>query len=283
MVNIGYRAARMQGYLLRSLYKSALPLVVKLQISNNRRVPFNVYSFSCDRDLPEQVASIRSFISHVGIPNKFTVVSDGTYSPTSCQLLRQINPCIDVVELANFITKDIPNCVHEYADIHPLGKKLAVLISLPIEHEQATIFADSDILFFPAAEELLKISQIPDKRPRYLLDWGLALDKRLLDRDSIKWQPVNSGFMLLQQPLNWDISLKKLADFGEIPSYFTEQTTVHLAMHYNQGIPLESDRFIVKVDDQFIYQDKYSGSKVALRHYVNPVRHKLWFHVGLVK
>ncbi|HEY9850451.1 MAG TPA: hypothetical protein V6D28_13380 [Leptolyngbyaceae cyanobacterium] len=281
MVNIGYRAARMQGYFLRSLYRSTLPLAVKLNISNHRRVPIDVYYFSCDRDLPEQVASIRSFISYVGIPDKFTVVSDGTYSLNSCQLLRQISPCIDVVEFANFVKKDLPQCVYQYANIHPLGKKLAVLMSIPVE--KITIFADSDILFFPAAEELLKICQVPDRRPRYLLDWGPALDKRLLDRDSEKWQPVNSGFMLLQQPLNWEIPLTKLAALAEIPSYFTEQTTVHLAMHYNQGVPLASDRFVVKVDDQFIYQDKYSGHQVALRHYVNPVRHKFWFHIGLGK
>lgn len=274
MVNIGYRLARRQGQIVRSLYRAALPQIVKKPVSQARKVPVAVYSFSCDRDLPEQVASIRSFIRYVGIPDKFTVVSDGSYSPASRALLQQISPYVEVVDFASFMRKDLPFSVYAYANIHPLGKKLAVLISLP--GDGVNIYADSDILFFPGAGELLKVTNLSDTQPKYLLDCATALDERLLDKASEKFAPVNSGFMILQKPLNWEIPLKRLAELQESANYFTEQTSLHLAMHYNQGIPLSPEQFVVNRDDEFIYQDSHCSPKVALRHYVSPIRHKFW-------
>ncbi|MCL1470573.1 hypothetical protein [Argonema antarcticum] len=274
MVNIGYRAARMQGHLFRSLYTSFLPWIVKLPIPQTYKVQITVYSFSCDRDLPEQVASIRSFIRYVGIPDEFIVISDGTYSPASCQLLRQISPCVDVVDMESILKKDLPQCVYAYADSHPLGKKLAVLMSIPIN--QATIYADSDILFFPGAKGLITLTQSVERQPRCLLDCALALDRRFIHNEFEKISPVNSGFMLLQEPLNWEIPIKRFVESKDVPNYFTEQTMIHLTMHYNQAKPLCARQFLVQLDDQFIYSDKYAGNKIALRHYVSPVRHKFW-------
>lgn len=274
MVNIGYRVARWQAGIVRKLYKTFLPWIVNSQIPQTRKIDLYVYYFSCDRDLPEQVASIRSFIRHVGIPDKFTIVSDGTYSSASSKLLQQISPSVEVVDFARFIKKDLPPSVYAYAKIHPLGKKLAVLISLPVDG--VTMYADSDILFFPGAEELLKVTNLSDTQPRYLLDCATALDERLLDETSEKFPSVNSGFMVLQKPLNWEIPLNRLAELRENANYFTEQTSLHLAMHYNQGLPLPPEQFVVNRDDEFIYQDRHCSSKVALRHYVSPIRHKFW-------
>lgn len=274
MVNIKYRAARIQGYFIRSVYSAALPQIVNFSIPQTREVNLALYSFSCDRDLPEQVASIRSFIRYVGIPNKLTVVSDGSYSATSRQLLQKISPNLEVLDFGKFIKKDLPPSVYAYAKIHPLGKKLAVLISLPVE--QVSIYADSDILFFPGAQELLSIASSSDLQPRYLLDCATALDERLLDKTSENFASVNSGFMILKKPLDWEIPLKRLGELSASANYFTEQTSLHLAMHYNQGIPLTPEEFVVNRDDEFIYQDKHCSPKVALRHYVSPIRHKFW-------
>jgi hypothetical protein len=56
---------------------------------------------------------------------------------------------------------------------------------------------------------------------------------------------------------------------------------VHLTMHYNHAKPLCTKRYVLSVDDQFIYPDKYAGKEIALRHYLNDVRHKFWFHTGI--
>jgi hypothetical protein len=279
MINIGYRAARLRGKIMRSLYKRALTKIVKIPIPQTQRLEIAVYSLSCERDLPEQVASIRSFIRYVGIPEQFTVISDGSYSRDSCQLLRRIHPCVEVVEQKKLVRTDLPQCIYDYAENHPLGKKLAALMSIPIN--KVTIYTDSDILFFPEASELITLAALDDNCSRYLLDCAISLDERILDDESEKLNPVNSGLILFKKQLDWSFAIERLVKFQESPNYFTEQTIVHLTMHYNKNVPLCSKRYVVSLDDQFIYPDNYASQKVALRHYVNPVRHKFWFNVGI--
>jgi hypothetical protein len=47
-------------------------------------------------------------------------------------------------------------------------------------------------------------------------------------------------------------------------------------MHANGALPLDATRYVLQLDDQFIYPDRYAGARLVLRHYVNPVRHKFW-------
>ena len=68
MVNVGYHSARLQAKLIRSLYTRRITQIVRTPIAQTQRVPITVYAFSCERDLPEQVASLRSFLRYVGIP-----------------------------------------------------------------------------------------------------------------------------------------------------------------------------------------------------------------------
>lgn len=278
MVNIGYHAARMQGKTIRSMYQAGLPWLVKFPIEQTRAIPVAVYAFSCERDLPEQVASIRSFIRFVGVPDSFTVVSDGSYSTESRHLLSKISSCVNVLDLKSIVSNNLHRFIYDYANQHPLGKKLATLMSIPIK--KPTIYADSDILFFPGANTIINIANLIDRKPWYLPDCAFALDDRLLN-DSERVASVNSGFMLLKQPLNWEMPLERLKRLAGISNYFTEQTIVHLAMHNNQALPLCSSKFIVALDDQFIYSDKYADNSIALRHYVNPVRHKIWCRIGI--
>ena len=279
MINIGYRAARLRGKIIRSLYRRSLTQIVKISIPQTRKIKIAVYSLSCERDLPEQVASIRSFIRHVGIPDQFTVISDGTYSRESCQLLRKIHPCVEIVDQQKLVRTDLPQCIYDYAEHHPLGKKLAALISIQIN--QVTLYTDSDILFFPDASELITLAALDDKCSRYLLDCAISLDERILYDESEKLNPVNSGLILFKKQLDWSFGIERLVKCQESPNYFTEQTIVHLTMHYNHNVPLCSKRYVVSLDDQFIYSDNYANQKIALRHYVNPVRHKFWFNVGM--
>jgi hypothetical protein len=47
-------------------------------------------------------------------------------------------------------------------------------------------------------------------------------------------------------------------------------------MHANAARPFDPQRFILQADDEFIYRDLHGGPSIAIRHYVNPVRHKFW-------
>ena len=50
----------------------------------------------------------------------------------------------------------------------------------------------------------------------------------------------------------------------------------HLTMHANGARALDSQKFVLQLDDQFVYRDRYASREIVLRHYVNPVRHKFW-------
>lgn len=279
MVNLGYHLSRLQGKIIRNIYTKFIDKIGTLPIKQNRQIDITVYSFSCERDLSEQVASIRSFICNIGIPERFIVISDGSYSDSSWKLLRHIHPCVEVISFPKLVRDDLPQCVTNYAQIHPLGKKLAALMSIPVNG--ATIYTDSDILFFPGGIDLNKYTNLDDKLCNYLPDCSASLDERLIYDENEKLNPVNAGFLLFNHELDWSFAIERLTNIQGKPIYFTEQTVVHLTIHHNQGKPFCSQKYILNVEDQFIYPDKFASSEIALRHYVNDVRHKFWLNVGL--
>jgi hypothetical protein len=279
MINIPYHTARFQGDTIRLIYKSILHLIVHVPILQTKKVSADVYSMSCERDLPEQVASIRSFIRNVGVPDRFTVISDGSYTEVSRRLLCQIHPCVEVLPIKTLIRNNLPKCVYDYAEKQAMGKKLAVLLSLPIQ--KTTIYTDSDILFFPGGEDLANILSSSDHSFRYLPDCAVKMDDRVIYEAAEKLDPVNGGFIIFKEKPNWDFALERLSKLSELNNYFTEQTLVHLTMHHNNAKPLCIEKYILNVTDQFIYKDKFANKKIVLRHYVSDIRYKFWFHVGL--
>ena len=99
--------------------------------------------------LPEQVASIRSFLLFAGRPQKFTVVSDGTHPRSSVALLRSLDPSVAVSEVADWLPTDAPERLRTYVAEHPTGKQLGLIMSLP--RNRPALYVDSDVLFFRGA------------------------------------------------------------------------------------------------------------------------------------
>lgn len=277
MVNIGYHSAKIQGNFLRSVYKISLSTLVSFPIKQSHQVPIKVYALSCERDLPEQVASLRSFLRYVGIPEAFTIMSDGSYTPKSIELLRKIHPCVDVQLLTKFQRDDLPASVYEYASQQAMGKKLAALMSIPID--SATLYTDSDILFFQGASDLVDLVTSDDTNTYYLPDCKNSLDSRLIYEEVESQEPINAGFILFKKALDWSAAVQRLSQLSEPPNYFSEQTIVNLTIKRNHGIALDRDKYIMNVDDQFIYPDQFASKQIAMRHYVNDVRHKFWLSV----
>src|SRR5205809_3411760 len=96
MPNFGYHFARLKGNLFRRFYQSFLPQIARRPVSASASIALDVFSYSGETALPEQIASIRSFLRHVGRAKSFTVVSDGSYSDRSADLLREVDPSVKV-------------------------------------------------------------------------------------------------------------------------------------------------------------------------------------------
>jgi len=110
----------------------------------------------------------------------------------------------------------------------------------------------------------------------YLADCRLSADERLFRNDAEKAQPVNTGVLLLFEKLDWAQAIRRFMEVPGLPNFFTNQTMTHLAMHANRALPLDDLKYVLQLDDQFVYSDRYACCNMALRHYVNPVRHKFW-------
>ncbi len=100
MPNYGYHLARAEGKMTRGLYGALLPTILRRELPKGVPLSFEVVTYSGEKDLPEQVASIRSFLRYVGRPNRLTIVSDGTLSGPSIQLLTSLDPSVSVSDVA---------------------------------------------------------------------------------------------------------------------------------------------------------------------------------------
>ncbi|MCA1660190.1 MAG: hypothetical protein LC642_06605 [Verrucomicrobiaceae bacterium] len=271
MPNFGYHFARAHGRAKREFYR-ALIRAGALSPLRKRAVdlPFEVYSYSGEESLPEQIASIRSFLGYGGRPRKWTVVSDGTHSVRSVEILRAIDSAVRVSSAGDWLPENVPAKLTSYFASHPTGKQLALTMSLP--HDGAALYVDSDVLFFPGATELERL----EGGTCYLADCRLSADERLFRAPKEKEQPVNSGVLFLSEKLDWSLGLQRLLELEGAPNFFTNQTVTHLTMQAHGAARFDPRKFVLQLDDQFVYPDKYAGADIVLRHYVHPVRHKFW-------
>ncbi|MFN2508784.1 MAG: hypothetical protein ABR589_08430 [Chthoniobacterales bacterium] len=275
MPNFGYHLARAEGGALRRLYAALVPSIVRRKLRPPVDLPFEVYAYSGESALPEQIASIRSFLRYAGRPAKYVVVSDGTYTARSAALLRAIDSVVSVSQSADWMPSGSPAELQPYLTAHPTGKQLALIMSLPMN--EPALYVDSDVLFFPGAATLSSLGSADDKTPaRYLADCQLSADERLLRDLAEQREPVNTGVLFLYRKLDWSDAIARFLELPGPPNFFTNQTMTHLAMHANGAKPFDPRKFVLQLDDQFVYADRYAGPDLVLRHYVNPVRHKFW-------
>jgi hypothetical protein len=273
-MNVPYHFARLEGKIARSLYRATLPMIVRREINAPRELPFDVFAYSGESSFPEQVASIRSFLKHAGRPKQFTVVSDGSYTSASIALLEKIDNCVRVQTTAPPLPSGLPEKVQSFLTNHFTGKQLTLIMSLP--SNGPALYTDSDVLFFPQAKQLADLAKTQSLSAFYLADYQLSTDERLIRDATEKQNPVNMGFLFLFQKLDWARGLERLQMLNGVPNFFTTQTVVHLCMHANGAAAFDRSRFVLEADDQFIYRDRYADETIAMRHYVNPVRHKFW-------
>jgi hypothetical protein len=273
MPNFGSHLARWHGNLVRRIYRAFLPLIVRRRISSPRTLDLEVFAYSNEASLPEQVASIRSFLRHAGRPRSFTIVSDGSHSARSLRLLERMDPIISVRQ-AEAAPDELPEKFRRYLERHPTGKQLALIMRLP--HDGPALYIDSDVLFFAGAADLARQLHPTEEPACYLPDCQFAGDERLLRKPTEKREPANTGVLVLFRKLDWSLGIARFLELEGDPVFFTNQTITHLTMHQNAARALDPARYVLQLDDQFVYADRYAGAGLVLRHYVNPVRHKFW-------
>jgi hypothetical protein len=131
-------------------------------------------------------------------------------------------------------------------------------------------------LFFPGASDFSRYLTATDAPVFYLQDCQLSADARVFRNDAEKRDPVNCGALLFLKQIDWSLAVDRFLELEGEPNFFTNQTLAHLALHANGARPFPPAKYVVQLDDQVVFPDRYAGPELALRHYVNPVRHKFW-------
>jgi hypothetical protein len=272
MWNFGYHLARARGGMAREAYRILLPIIVRRPVDPPRTLDLDVFAYSNEAMLPEQIASVRSFLKYAGRPNHFTIVSDGTHGRRAISLLQQVDSCIRLADARDFLPEQ--SLSRDYFGNHPTGKQLGLIMSLP--RERPALYIDADVLFFPGAVALADLLRNHDAPALYLRDCQVAGDERLLHDRAEAADPVNTGVLFFFQKLDWSSAIERLQQLDGAPNFFTNQTMTHLTMHAHGASPLDPAKFVLQLDDQFQFDDRYADDCIILRHYVNPVRHKFW-------
>jgi hypothetical protein len=263
----------------RWLYAKRLAAYAKAPLACGPPLPFRVLSLSGMRDFPEQVASWRSLLEHLGEPEELLLASDGTHTDEAKAILRSIHPRVRLALWRDFLDADAPECVQRYARINPMGMKLSVFTKIP----QLTplLYCDSDILFFSGASHFRGYFQNGDPGVLYLPDCAPSFDKHLLRDEEERRNPVNAGFLYLGHPIPLDKGLGRFGNPDHPNSFFSEQTIVHLAVHEAGGQALPPERYIMRAEDQWSPSDSYASPRIAMRHYISSIRYKMWRQIPL--
>lgn len=244
-------------------------------------IDLTVATFAQELDVPELVASVRSFLVHVGVPREFVVVSDGTITDESKALIRLIRPStISVQSVEEYAGPRLTESVRDFMSKSPWGAKLASIMATA--DRAPAMYVDADVLCFPHASDLRALCEA--EVPLFMLDVAPYLDQRMLPDQVLEdvALPVNAGMLFMPRPLDWTLSLTRLDLLdGAEPSGYTEQTAVHLAFHGVGAQPFPPDRYVVSpLRMRTRPHVRVRRRDVCARHYTRPQRGLFWLEVG---
>jgi hypothetical protein len=261
------------GALVRSGYRWRLERGYIAPVRADRVLASDYTALSGGAHLPEQVASLRSFIRRVGQPRRTLIISDGTHTESDRAILKRQFSHLEIVDWQE-IAGDLSPALRRYAQSHPHGVKLAVMRRMP--QDRTTVYADSDVLFLGGSAPLH--TALEAGPVRYMRDADrVGGDMRLVDRWGGNEHSANAGFVIIRPHLDWDYGMHLLESLRGEPAWNTEQTICHLVLRRAGAVPLSDQHFVLTLEDKWMYSDHAAPlSNRAARHYVGPVRHKFW-------
>lgn len=245
---------------IKGKLQNQLTKIFPQDFSQIKDVSIELVSFSGNKALLDQLLSISSFIYSVGIPTKWTIYSDGSYTKDDIQLLTKW-PFLEIIEKNQNASWQL-NKFFAFAQHVTSGA--------------TTIYLDSDILFFrPFAEYLSHLEKdnwvLPENKGAFVL----APDFKHLNKKFLI--PINAGFFIANSPLNWSAGIDYiLGKESNNSSYFIDQEALNLTFEATSRINVLDPRyFLLTTCDQFKF-GLAENKLTAMRHYVGPIRHKMY-------
>jgi hypothetical protein len=268
---------------LRRIFDGTLPSDYVFDLSPLKLEKVHVFSLCHRGAIPEQKLSILSFLRHVGTPARWSIVSDGSISESQAESLCFIHPSIEVLDWRTFLCEENKDCFERLSKCTVFAKKFALMSNLP--DQESVVYVDTDILFFEGAQHFRELLNNLDGKSYYQKDLPGCLDPSFLTKTELEKPPLNAGFVIQGKRLDWSVpiarlktALSRLTAFQTIVDLgMLEQSASHLAHYLAGSIPL-GEEYALQVSDRFDQEDRFSGPNFVMRHYVRPVRHKMWAH-----
>lgn len=253
--------------------EQAIPGLIAAIPSSGGIVPMHFVSFSGTKNRTEQIYSILSVYYNLGRPQSWTIYSDGTHTQTDNDLLTSI-PGVRIVPWNGQLNRRFP-VLERFSEKFPVwGHRLQAYLNHPVSG--TTIFTDSDILFYPGFRRFMNTLTT---NTWYIADTGPNFDAYYFKRFKQPDPPfVNAGFLIFNSTPDWDQVLNYI-DREDVSSWehFTDQAAIHLMLRADPAAkPLDAEYFILSCTDSFRIGVDYPADRIALRHFVSPVRHKMW-------
>jgi hypothetical protein len=233
-----------------------------------KQINIQVISFSGKKQFADQLYSLTSFYRNVGRPISWNIYSDGSYTSSEIEIFSLIRGV--KVSDVNIKKSNIPE---NYFKKYPTLLKVEILKQFQ-SHSDTIVFSDSDILFYPKFSEFLDIFQ---EANWYLVDEGTGYFEPGYKLPQGQ-QPLNLGLLVLNKPINIDyviLYIAKKINQGSL-HYWSDQTAFHQLAQIEHFLPLSKNYFFVGGNDAFSLSHCVDYNEIALRHFVGPVRHKMW-------
>jgi hypothetical protein len=233
--------------------------------------------------IPEQKLSMLSFLRHVGAPQRWSVVSDGTITESQAANLCSLHPRIEVIDWKTFLNDQNRSCFEVFSKHTVFAKKFALESNFPVD--KISLYTDTDVVFFEGGYQLRNLLKSMTSESFYQQDLPGYLDKSILTDDEFNAPPLNAGFFIQGKRIDWSLAIKRLETVlanldpnkrhGDLEKL--EQAITHAA-HYTAGSKPLDKSYVLQISDRLQHSDAFAGPTCAMRHYVRPVRHKMWPH-----
>jgi len=224
-----------------------------------------------------------SFLRHVGTPEAWTIVSDGSIDEAARDHLRRVCSTVRFTLWSDYVNDQNREAVELYAKKSGWAKKLALVTGL--RPERTCLYTDTDIVFFEGGAHLHDLLSHPG-RNRFLLDNDRAIYPPFHTPAELALPPVNVGFLIQSQPVPWQEPLDRLVEFFrqnwdlcDDPKglQHLEPSVGHVGYHLSGAEPLPRE-YIIELDDAFELAEPCLRPDTVMRHYVVHTRMKFWLH-----
>lgn len=234
--------------------------------------------------LADAAWTARSVLTQLTAPVRLTFVVDGPVALTGQARMEQLFPnsvTISTGALVNEIAAHAPTLA-TLADRHPMLRKLAAVLAL--QRRGALLYSDADVLAFQPLPEIDEaLGRVHDTAALYLqcvaeTTHDTATLERVRERGLDCLATVNVGFLFIPQK-SLDVALAddllRGLDLTRV-GWFPDTTLLAALLHRAGARPLSKVRYVVSPRRQFYWEEDVDYNQVSLRHFVTPVRHRMY-------